>query len=934
MNIPLKYQKSSEIDNQTISKLKNLTNRYSLALKKFSKSPLSSQNFNEQVKKWFFSLSIQKRLSISSIENKWTSIVLHQLYNHQKSKKNLRFIPRINENAVPFMDKLFSDPKTRAKCLVQQDISHFLNYYAMASENYETNPKFNSLTWNFLDEIVFYYPNNEKCDLNETNQKNTFPFFTLSPKIIDKVEAFDLFFGILSNDKSFEGPIQLTNTGSIDIPEWSKQPEGSNYCFNVLEIFCAYFEQVISVRYILSLFDKEDLFANTIISNYLVVRTQLLEFLKNKNVNNYFEYLNVEKIIKEIFYSSNIEKFIEKKKYGLILPTDEKCLWNENAVLNKIISVFKDFFASVTLEENELNLLDKTLFFKIGQIFTYDDFVFRKVYEVLYGFYSISQTEDIMKEIEDLCLNTNNTSKKRKRKKKQKDKTVEYDYSILESPSTGPQSEVSAPSVKPQYSFIKAKSDNNCNKYNISKNNNNILSENSNYIINNFMGNLMFIKLGHKKESTSSLNNISSDHSESVSVVAPIISEIINLSLSRAIEGTSLFNLSFHSTISGSLPKNNNYHTKKQRKKEKGFFLYSTTKKKKDNTQHQHPHKSFMAKLNEDILTYNQNVSEILSELRPLKELIVSIIQLHLAQVLENLCYYEIEIYGSYESGLDIESSDIDLLFKLEKQKKLSTSQIMMVITNFFIALNRYERVNPIYTATIPLIKLAIIPEAFLDPIEHEEMLKRYQNFKNSASYSNYPYDKSELDIINVDISFPNQNKKNTSRLQVEYIKHFVTKSVEIKPTVKILKRLLKVTFLNNSYKGGLSSYTLFLLTTAFHKFNENKKNPNNNTYAHFFNELMKFYSNFDFMSVMVNVAEDMPYMEYDISIAEGVPIIIDPVTSLNAGKSSFNIGEVVNMFGGVVKIVNDIKTNYDKGLYNNNSNVNFIDELMKEIVK
>ena len=146
-------------------------------------------------------------------------------------------------------------------------------------------------------------------------------------------------------------------------------------------------------------------------------------------------------------------------------------------------------------------------------------------------------------------------------------------------------------------------------------------------------------------------------------------------------------NLSFHSTISGSLPKNNNYHTKKQRKKEKGFFLYSTTKKKKDNTQHQHPHKSFMAKLNEDILTYNKNVSEILSELRPLKELIVSIIQLHLAQVLENLCYYEIEIYGSYESGLDIESSDIDLLFKLEKQKKLSTSQIMMVITNFFVAL-------------------------------------------------------------------------------------------------------------------------------------------------------------------------------------------------------------------------------------------------------
>lgn len=451
------------------------------------------------------------------------------------------------------------------------------------------------------------------------------------------------------------------------------------------------------------------------------------------------------------------------------------------------------------------------------------------------------------------------------------------------------------------------------------------------YIINNYMGSLIFKKKESKSNIDSPQNMIKSEHTESLTIVASLVLEIINKALKEnnnnniPIPPPNIPSISEHNTNNNI----NSHNGKKPKKKDKGFFLYSTQKKKKEQSSHPKP---FIAKLNSDIISYNQTITDILSQLLPLKEYVINEIKSQIAIGIGNLCTYDLEIYGSYQSGLDIESSDIDLLFKPHCKKKFTSSQLMLIISNYFISLNQYEKVNPIYTATIPLIKLMIIPVNFIKD-QKNEAIKKYFVFRNSELYQSYPYSKSELDVINVDISFPNHTKKNTPRIQLEYIKQSLNENIEIKPIVKILKRLLKITFLNNSYKGGLSSYSLFLLSIAFNQYLKTKKNNNTSNYlAHFFNDMIKFYSTFNFDKMIVNVTEEFPFIETDVP-GEGVPTIIDPVTMLNAGKSSFNIVEVVNMLGGVMKIINDLKASYEQGKEGSNKS-NFINEIMKQIVK
>lgn len=90
---------------------------------------------------------------------------------------------------------------------------------------------------------------------------------------------------------------------------------------------------------------------------------------------------------------------------------------------------------------------------------------------------------------------------------------------------------------------------------------------------------------------------------------------------------------------------------------------------------------------------------------------------------------------------------------------------------------------------------------------------------------------------------------------------------------------------------------------------------------------MIKYYANFNFDNMIVNVSEKYPYIETDIS-GEGIPTIIDPVTLLNAGKSSFNMTEVVNMLGGVVKIINALKVSYEDETESSN-NSNFIHDII-----
>ena len=936
MNIPPKIQKSNAIAYEKLQQYKNITFYYSNALKRFYKDNTitNSTYFYSKVKQWFFNLTLPQRITMCSIENPWTSIILSQLYLHQKTKDGLRFIPRFNEKSIPLFEKI--------KPTTTNTLFHFLNYYAAVSENYDTNPKYNSLLCRtFLDNIKFYRANNTDLanDFSNINNKNYFHYFTLSTNIINNIDKFEYYFKNLSNEQCFTKPVAVSSNNSIDIPEWAKQQKDSKLCFSIAEIFLSFFEQTICVNYIIAVYSKEyskqQQSEKMYIEDVYKKHDDLIEYLKCKSDVDLYTKLNVEQKVKDVFYCVHIEKFIDATKKSLPHYNEEcfnkngnckRNIWPINSTLKVVIEEVGNYIKYAFKNGNDKAMdverfVQCLLFLDIEQLFTYDDFILRVLYYELDCLFTSSQFEELESENDLIAFlssdnngssasnnngsssSSNNTKKKRKKKKTKNKVTSSYSLITDHNETTSINKDIN----------------NDC-----SSNNNN--SDNCKY-------------------KSVSMNT------ESLSIIAPLISEIINITLS------------YNDISPKHIHINNNTGltcNKKNKKKEKGFFLYSTTHKTKKETPPQ-PKKSFLSILNQDIISYEQSITSILTELKPIKTYIIHQIHSFVSTALNNTNNFTLEVYGSYQSELDIESSDIDIQYK-PHTTSINIVNTMYIITQHFQSLNRFDKVNSITTATIPVIKLNINPEVFIN--SNEELLHKYISFKQSCLYKQYHYDHSELDIIKVDISFPLVNNATASNvnivignnnipyLQVEYIKRSISAHKEIKPIIKVMKRVLKETNLNNSYKGGLSSYTLFLLTNAFSLYyisSSKRNNVNNvvsNSCSHFLVEMIKYYSTFDFNMHIIDLRnKDNPFIKKANTL--NVPIILDPITNQNAGNSSFLINDVVCLFQQCVTIINELKAQYEqpeikhKETTTNDNNVvqqqqqphiNYISELMHKL--
>ena len=424
------------------------------------------------------------------------------------------------------------------------------------------------------------------------------------------------------------------------------------------------------------------------------------------------------------------------------------------------------------------------------------------------------------------------------------------------------------------------------------------------------MGQEMFIHLNSEK-------NIIINHTESKNIISQILISIINNSMYISEE-------------------NNKKNAKIAKKKEKQFFLFSTTKNKSNqNNQIKIP---FIQQLDIDLLSDINKTQNILSTYEPLKEYIINKIKYQINDALKNENYkYTLDLYGSYKSYLNIESSDIDLYFLTSYQ---STNEIIQKLFQYFSNLNIYEKVNPIPTANVPILKLSINYEIFIQ--EKEDLKKIIEKFKKSNEYISYQYNYSELNLLKIDISFPvmtkKQNKKQIPNKQIEFIKYYLNEYIEIKSIIRIIKRILTELNMNNPYKGGLSSYPLFLLCIAFMKnFNSNIEKYKSNRYGHIFHDLIKFYSSFNFLGSIIDLDSNKIYKKRDKrNINETNPIIYDPITQLNSGKSCFRITEIKNIFEVIYSVMENIRNDYEKNNYKTNENLmrKIISEVLKNFVK
>ena len=302
------------------------------------------------------------------------------------------------------------------------------------------------------------------------------------------------------------------------------------------------------------------------------------------------------------------------------------------------------------------------------------------------------------------------------------------------------------------------------------------------------------------------------------------------------------------------------------------------------------------------------------------------------------------DLYGSYTTGLMIEASDIDIRIKLSYIKKDEFIKYFNNLYEKLISIKKFEKIIPISTASVPVIKLIIDIEKMVN--NDEKLSSEFSKFKQQNFFKNYIFDKSELTQIRVDITFivnyktqnfkeidsnreimnkienDRLNKDNLENKEISnviYIKEQLEIFPEIKPILILLKRYFYVKNMNSSFEGGLSSYNLFLLILSYAKYSNITQNKIINLGSFLIQFLQFFGKYFDFKSFTVNV--NSPYI-YEINnfinYNSGKSLIIlDPLTGLNASKSSYKINEIQNMFLNSYNFFEKERINYEEEMYN-----------------
>ena len=319
-----------------------------------------------------------------------------------------------------------------------------------------------------------------------------------------------------------------------------------------------------------------------------------------------------------------------------------------------------------------------------------------------------------------------------------------------------------------------------------------------------------------------------------------------------------------------------------------------------------------------------------------------------------------------------IEGSDIDIKIKLN-------NGIKSELDNFFEALckkleneKKFDKINPIGTASVPVIKLLFSIEKFIKG--KDDLENSFKQFKELSLFKHYIFDTNELTRIKIDVTFilannnKNDNNKNNrsnsannsinkkienkiidnnnneqthdhdksiggEMPSVAYVKEQIIKYPEVKYILRVLKRYFYYKKMNSSFLGGLSSYNLFLLLLSYAKYsrmtpnsseiieNNSSNNKSNINLGSFLFNFLDCFKCFNFNECIIDINSPNIYINYEMIIPEKTKeynigksiVIIDPLTGVNASKSSYKIEEIQKTFSEASDFFYNEKIKYDK---------------------
>ena len=942
MNISHKYLINNSLSNDKIQYYQKIVSKYIIAQTKIQKNKKLLNNYRKYILDWLFSFDLETRMIICCVENKRYTNIMNKLYMSHKDNKNTKFIIKDEKDET-------SNSKDN------ENISFFY------SESNDESPQ-NLIFDGFLHEIKFY-----QCESSIKNLENYSNYFTLSESVLTNQTLFINYFSKISNEKYFTSPITIYHDSSsklsyLQLPNWicnnNTQNNMATY-FTINEYFCGLFEQVISVRFITSYNMKniDEILSSCYLKDIFNKSKIIINYLNRINEDKFY-YFKIDELIEEMYNNQELDNFIQK--YSNNEDIDNFCGWfvnslyyNKNHILEEIKSDINKFF-QLNKNSNE-NLINMISMININKLFTYDDFLFRGIFERIYNDYTQKIVDDLNND-DDFSKGNKKKNKKKKMKQKKKEKKKEEEEIFFKEQILSfvknlilefVNNSVEKSFEKERNNYINHLTNNINNnhskkrkkklkenkfflyetvkkdkKYNSEKKNLSLNTLNVNLDINeeteiNIEDNNLNIEETNKnyiqkekddeefispknKNKISSLSEIKIEkfnYNNNINYLSTIPSHINSLTISSSnnssTSGESTKNNQINIFNSNTNFNNNNYLNNNNILNDNQFLL------------HHNPLISLFDNLNNDITIYFSEQEIILNYLHEIKNIIYEFLSEITNKIYPNS---KLEIYGSSLYKLDIECSDLDLCITSEEQIFLP-----LLITELKNNYNEiFEKIFPIPSASVPVLKLIINPFN----LKNKEINSIYGKIHSNEYYINYIFDKIEINKIRIDITINSINYN-----QIIFIQNSLLNYPSMIYVIKILKRCLYEKNMNQTYKGGMSSYVLFLLVYSFTKWNVIINNKIDSPGELLIDFLFYYIMVIDFNQTLINANLNNPFrICYNL---DTIPTILDPVTMNNAAKSVFKIFNVVKIFNFIYSDIYIINKNInEKNVKENKKNI------------
>lgn len=878
MNILNKHLIKDSLSNDKIEYYQKLRSKYTKAFTKYRNLYPKLNDFQEKVLDWFFSFDSEKKMIICSIENKRFTKIISKIYYHHKANNFLKFNIREDKDEPEYFDE-------------RKEI----NSNSVFSKNYlidnrgNINQSYIVLPESFLDEIRFY-----QCESSIEQLDIYCSYFTLSEKVLNDRGVFVQYFDEISKGEFFKQPIKTTQEielkeskkSYIQLPNWIS--DNANKYFSLSEYLVGVFEQAISVRYIMSYINNNSI-DEVLKSSYLMKlferRRELEAFLNGLDFKSMYREFNINELIKEIYNNRKIQDVVMKLTGEYETRLTRPMGWFANPSffdatdnIDKIQKNIYELLCQFSTYPNPVKEFGNfVMFIHFSKLFGYEDFFIRGLFETIMAKYSQKVADEVTNSEEILALFGNKNQKKQKKKKKKKkskNKNEKEQEQEKEEINEKQKQEISKEDILSIIEDIIKKALENINIE--QKHLNNSEKDIINFV-NNASNNkkekkqkekkfFLFDTIKHSKKKTKKQNQKtlpdnqkqekkenptkiyitqSTIHTKTIdSVNVPSQNNIVHeqnhtpnkiSSNINSITITTSNQFSFESTHAQSsssinIITNNNI--------DDNIFLIN----------HNPIFLSFFDLLNNDINSYVSEEECFLSNFRNVKIMIKDFI----FSITSNLYPKStLNIYGSTLFKLDIESSDLDLCITTP-DSRASLTDLIIYFSGSNINKETYKSITPILTASVPVIKLVINPLK----LGIHKINEFYKAIHSSNYYTNYLFNHDEIDLIKVDITINSINPN-----QIAYVNNNLCIYPEMRPLIKIIKRLLYLKYLNNPYKGGMSSYCLFILVLSYMKWHisinsvkKEQKKFNTNSLGGLFIEFLLHYGTIiDFEHTIIN---------------------------------------------------------------------------------